>query len=160
MNVDKQIGKWVYCLIKYGDVYLRLYRESDYHDVLFNKVDRTKQALNEAVNLSIHNTNDNYSYYVEMVPDPSTMFELTRHGQTEWNVLKKVQGKANIALNETGENQALITAQNLIDEEIDLIISSPLKRALQTAEIINKTNKSTNVTIIASVKFIINPLHT
>ena len=64
---------------------------------------------------------------------------LTRHGQTEWNVLKKVQGKANIALNETGENQALITAQNLIDEEIDLIISSPLKRALQTAEIINKT---------------------
>ena len=82
MNVDKQIGKWVYCLIKYGDVYLRLYRESDYHDVLFNKVDRTKQALNEAVNLSIHSTNDNYSYYIEMVPDPSTMFELTRHGQT------------------------------------------------------------------------------
>ena len=82
MNVDKQIGKWVYCLIKYGDVYLRLYRESDYHDVLFNKVDRTKQALNESVNLSIHSTNDNYSYYIEMVPDPSTMFELTRHGQT------------------------------------------------------------------------------
>ena len=82
MNVDKQIGKWVYCLIKYGDVYLRLYRESDYHDVLFNRADRTKQALNEAVNLSIHNTNDNYSYYIEMVPDPSTMFELTRHGQT------------------------------------------------------------------------------
>ena len=82
MNVDKQIGKWVYCLIKYGDVYLRLYRESDYHDVLFNRVDRTKQALNEAVNLSIHSTNDNYSYYIEMVPDPSTMFELTRHGQT------------------------------------------------------------------------------
>ena len=82
MNVDKQIGKWVYCLIKYGDVYLRLYRESDYHDVLFNRVDRTKQALNEDVNLSIHSTNDNYSYYIEMVPDPSTMFELTRHGQT------------------------------------------------------------------------------
>ena len=63
---------------------------------------------------------------------------LTRHGQTEWNVLKKVQGKANIELNETGQNQALITAQNLLDKEIDLIISSPLKRALQTAEIINK----------------------
>ena len=29
MNVDKQIGKWVYCLIKYVDVYLRLYRQSD-----------------------------------------------------------------------------------------------------------------------------------
>jgi len=80
MNVDKNIGKWVYCLIKYGDVYLRLYRESDYHDALFTNDSR--QKLNEAVNLSIHSADDNYSYYVEMVPDPSTMFELTRHGQT------------------------------------------------------------------------------
>lgn len=80
MNVDKNIGKWVYCLIKYGDVYLRLYRESDYEDALFKNTNR--QKLNEAINLSIHGTNDDYSYYVEMVPDPSTMFELTRHGQT------------------------------------------------------------------------------
>ena len=80
MNVDKNIGKWVYCLIKYGDVYLRLYRESDYHDALFHTENR--QKLNEAVNLSVHGADDNYSYYIEMVPDPSTMFELTRHGQT------------------------------------------------------------------------------
>lgn len=80
MNVDKNIGKWVYCLIKYGDVYLRLYRESDYHDALFNN--ESRQKLNEAINLSIHSADDDYSYYVEMVPDPSTMFELTRHGQT------------------------------------------------------------------------------
>lgn len=80
MNVDKNIGKWVYCLIKYGDVYLRLYRESDYHDALFHSENR--QKLNEAVNLSIHSADDDYSYYIEMVPDPSTMFELTRHGQT------------------------------------------------------------------------------
>lgn len=80
MNVDKNIGKWVYCLIKYGDVYLRLYRESDYQDALFKS--ESRQKLNEAVNLSIHSADDDYSYYVEMVPDPSTMFELTRHGQT------------------------------------------------------------------------------
>lgn len=84
MNVDKNIGKWVYCLIKYGDVYLRLYRESEYHDALFHTENRQKltEAMNESVNLSIHSADDNYSYYVEMVPDPSTMFELTRHGQT------------------------------------------------------------------------------
>jgi len=64
---------------------------------------------------------------------------LTRHGQTEWNVLKKVQGKADIDLNETGIEQAVITAEKLKNEKIDLIISSPLKRALQTAKIINKT---------------------
>ena len=71
-------------MIKYGDVYLRLYRESDYHDALFKTENRQKlnEAVNEAINLSIHGADDNYSYYIEMVPDPSTMFELTRHGQT------------------------------------------------------------------------------
>ena len=89
MNVDKNIDKWVYCLIKYGDVYLRLYRESDYVDKLFNKssIDKANgrtlnEDLNEDVNLVLHKASDPYSYYVEMVPDPSTMFELTKYGQT------------------------------------------------------------------------------
>ena len=63
---------------------------------------------------------------------------ITRHGQTEWNVLKKVQGRADISLNETGISQALETKKNLDDKQIDLIICSPLKRAKETAEIINK----------------------
>lgn len=89
INVDKNIFKWTYCLIKYGDVYLRLYRESDYEDKLFMRtnIDKAKDAmgrstLNEAVNISLHSQTDPYSYYVEMVPDPGTMFELTRLGQT------------------------------------------------------------------------------
>ena len=63
---------------------------------------------------------------------------VTRHGQTDWNVLKKVQGKADINLNEFGKEQALITKNALNNEKIDLIICSPLKRARETAEIINK----------------------
>lgn len=84
MNVDKNIGKWVYCLIKYGDVYLRLYRESEYQDALFKTESRQKlhESLDESVNVVLHSSDDNYSYYIEMVPDPSTMYELTRHGQT------------------------------------------------------------------------------
>ena len=84
MNVDKKIFGWVYCLIKYGDVYLRLYRESDYEDPIFKKESRTvlKEGLEEAVQLSIHHGSDKYSYYVEMVSDPGTMFELTKYGQT------------------------------------------------------------------------------
>lgn len=87
MNVDKNIFSWAYCLIKYGDVYLKLFRESDYDDPLFdkNKVANTntaKNSLHEAVNLSIHKTADPYSYYVEMVNDPGTMFELTKYGKT------------------------------------------------------------------------------
>ena len=63
---------------------------------------------------------------------------LTRHGQTEWNVLGKVQGRADIELNEKGIQQAEETGKALNEEKIDLIICSPLKRAKQTAEIINK----------------------
>ena len=92
INVDKNIFSWVYCLIKYGDVYLRLYRESDYEDPMFKKEKRTtlnenlheteKEKLDEAVKISLHSANDQYSYYVEMVSDPGTMFELTKFGQT------------------------------------------------------------------------------
>ena len=63
---------------------------------------------------------------------------LTRHGQTEWNLLKKVQGKADIELNEEGIKQAEETRDYLKNEKIDLILCSPLKRAVQTAEIINQ----------------------
>lgn len=79
-------------MIKYGDLYLRLYRESDYEDKLFNKdhVDNAYSARNvlnedvikENVELSVHRTSDPYSYYVEAIPDPGTMFELTRYGKT------------------------------------------------------------------------------
>ena len=91
MNADKNIYGWTYSLLKYGDVYLRLYRESDYQDTLFkaDNIDKAYSArnvlnedLNEAINLNIHSTNDKYSYYVEMVDDPSTMFELTKYGKT------------------------------------------------------------------------------
>lgn len=63
---------------------------------------------------------------------------LTRHGQTDWNVLKKVQGKADIELNENGIEQAEATRDALKNEKIDLILCSPLKRAKQTADIINQ----------------------
>ena len=65
-------------------------------------------------------------------------FILTRHGQTGWNILEKVQGQADIGLNEVGIQQAEETRELLKNEKIDLIICSPLIRAKQTAEIINK----------------------
>ncbi len=95
MNVDKNVFRWVYNLIEYGDVYLRLYRESDYKDPIFKK-DRmdnaysahtklnesAEKSLNENVYLNVHKSADPYSYYIEMVPDPGTMFELTKMGKT------------------------------------------------------------------------------
>ena len=65
------------------------------------------------------------------------MLYVTRHGETDWNLYGKVQGKANIELNAKGIEQAKETMVKLKEENIDLIICSPLKRAKQTAEIIN-----------------------
>jgi len=61
---------------------------------------------------------------------------LARHGETEWNVEEVFRGRIDVELNETGIKQAELLAEYLSDLKIDTIYSSPLKRALKTAEII------------------------
>ena len=63
---------------------------------------------------------------------------ITRHGQTEWNSLGRLQGRKDIELNEVGKEQAMKIGKKIKDEKINIIITSPLKRARETAEIINK----------------------
>lgn len=138
MNVDKNAYKWVYSLIKYGDLYLRLYRESEYNDKLFDDVDSEKHAkskklneelakimesnmldidsnipnqeltneelqhiddldeelnqnrdnsnttniLNEDINVKLFSVNDRYVHYLEMIPNPAEVYELTRLGKS------------------------------------------------------------------------------
>ncbi len=61
---------------------------------------------------------------------------IVRHGQTMWNKEKRLQGSVDIELNENGKELAIITGQNLADTHIDIIYSSPLKRAHETAKLI------------------------
>lgn len=65
-----------------------------------------------------------------------------RHGETDWNVAHKAQGRTDIELNQNGINQALMAKENVQKLNVDFIISSPLKRAAKTAEILadNKLN--------------------
>lgn len=63
---------------------------------------------------------------------------VTRHGQTDWNLEGKTQGRVDIELNEVGIKQAKQTKEKLKNIDIELIICSPLKRAKKTAEIINE----------------------
>lgn len=72
-------------------------------------------------------------------------FYIIRHGQTDWNKKGKIQGKTDIELNEEGIKQAEEAKRILKDYPIDMIVSSTLKRARKTAEIINEAK---NVPII------------
>ncbi|RDW15212.1 histidine phosphatase family protein [Oceanobacillus arenosus] len=62
---------------------------------------------------------------------------LVRHGETDWNLLGKIQGKTDIPLNDTGRKQADECGAYLNADDYDILISSPMKRAKETAEIIN-----------------------
>ena len=66
------------------------------------------------------------------------MIYLIRHGQTDWNVERKIQGQTDIPLNLNGKQQAEEAAKEIANLKIDRIISSDLSRAKETAEIINK----------------------
>ena len=61
-----------------------------------------------------------------------------RHGETIWNKEKKIQGRSDIPLNEYGKELGMITAKALKDIPFDIVYSSPLIRAKETAEILVK----------------------
>ena len=84
MNVDKHIYKWVHSLCKYGDLYLRLFRQSDYEDdgLFSDSQDNNRKQLNEDVKIKTYSVNDNYINYVEAWSNPAEVFELVKHGKT------------------------------------------------------------------------------
>ncbi|MCS5719415.1 histidine phosphatase family protein [Herbiconiux sp. CPCC 205763] len=65
-----------------------------------------------------------------------TTFTFVRHGQTDWNFQKRIQGSTDIPLNEIGREQARETGAALAERTWDGIVASPLSRARETAEII------------------------
>jgi broad specificity phosphatase PhoE len=61
---------------------------------------------------------------------------LVRHGETVWNQLKKIQGITDVELSKLGMEQARKLSLSLQNERFDRIVSSPLKRAYDTAQAI------------------------
>lgn len=61
---------------------------------------------------------------------------LVRHGETDWNLAKRIQGRTEVPLNPTGREQAAATAELLTGGPWQRTFASPLGRAIETAEII------------------------
>lgn len=121
LRIDKHIYKWMYSLVKYGDVYLKLFRESDFEDDLLSNKERTKlnekfdklevgsedkevQKLEEA-RIVAYSNDDRLVNYIDIVPNPAEMFELTKFGKSyayvKANNLPTMQGDPVNAFNLT-----------------------------------------------------------
>lgn len=81
INVDKHAYEWMYSLIKYGDLYLKMFRQSEVNDCK-DTDDEKDRSLRESVSAIVHEPNSHYAHYVEMVPNPGEMFDLTEFGKT------------------------------------------------------------------------------
>lgn len=70
-----------------------------------------------------------------------THIYLVRHGETDWNIERKLQGSTDIPLNDQGRSQAASLQQHFENVTFDAAYSSDLIRAKETAEIICKQKK-------------------
>lgn len=122
LNVDKHIYSWAQSLVTYGDLYIKLFRESDVaDDPVFQHRGDEPRSLNESsvekqlaavddkplkedINLSLYHDNDHYIHYVEMVPNPSEMFELTKFGKTAGYI------KASVASQHTYDSASIYSS--------------------------------------------------
>ena len=80
-----------------------------------------------------------------------TSIILARHGETDWNLERRVQGHTDRPLNETGRGQAVKLARELAGEPLDAVYASDLQRARETARIVAEPRGLT-VTLLPALR--------
>lgn len=63
---------------------------------------------------------------------------VVRHGLTDWNIQNKIQGLTDIPLNAAGVKQVTKLREKIRDMQFDICFASPLRRTMQTAQIITR----------------------
>lgn len=66
------------------------------------------------------------------------MIYIVRHGQTDWNLEGRYAGRTDVPLNQNGISSAKKLCKKFKNKKIDVVISSPLSRAQQTAKFITR----------------------
>jgi broad specificity phosphatase PhoE len=77
-----------------------------------------------------------FQAHTHWAKEPATRMLFLRHGETDWNILRRIQGWKGTSLNRLGLRQARVAAQRLKDWRFDAVVSSDLKRARQTAHVL------------------------
>ena len=120
MRVNKNVFSWVLSLCKYGDLYLRLYRESEYDKDVLSDI-RGRKQLNEDIKVNAYAKNDHYVHYIEMVSNPAELFELTRFGKTQGYIEAPIVSTSDF--NRSGftyDNSALTQMYRFKEEDIHI----------------------------------------
>lgn len=86
-----------------------------------------------------------------MAQKVNRQIDLVRHGQTDWNVIERLQGTEDIPLNAQGEGQALGLAAVFKGQGVERVVSSGLLRAHRTAEIIARELGIGGVEVVAAL---------
>ena len=124
MQVNKHAYEWVYSLCKYGDIYLQLFKNSEYEDNILNfedSFDDKKKPLNEDIKIKAYKENDKYAHYVEIVNNPAEMFELTRFGKSVGYI------KADISVMNKKEDNLISSYMKYRFKKADVTIFDPTK---------------------------------
>ena len=69
-------------------------------------------------------------------PDEALVWHLVRHGETEWNRTRRIQGQTDIGLNQSGKHQITQLGERLATLEFSAIYASDLSRTTESAHII------------------------
>ena len=184
LNADKNAYSWVHSLVKYGDLYLKLYRESEFYDGLFikSKEDLKKvgllsedletsesESLDESLIVKAFKADDHYADYLEMHKNPAEVFELQKFGKTVGYIRSHIQSRKATDDAIANNYQNFLNQYSFNKSDIDLYpatdyvhayINNDSNRAVEEVSISTDDNNTVNYNVIRGQSILYNTFRT